>query len=257
LESTEPGLRARILQGIVGGGTAARLTIDRVWLAESDSATPNWNRCLKVFQRTFDLACTWNSPELAVAAMRGIAVILDEYVQDHAGALAEIESLTKRGKLDSHHINDRRASVYFSQGNYAAAEEEWRVALQRWPKGPSFDHGAAFAARSAGLAAARQGKWQAAAEWFSEIVNRLSEDETWFLAGAHADSGFAWWKAGKPDKAVDSLIEGWRLADTATSREKRSPRISHEKGCWSRDRLATPKRWRSRRRSRRTTGWNL
>jgi hypothetical protein len=85
LESTEPGLRARILQGIVGGGTAARLTIDRVWLAESDSATPNWNRCLKVFQRTFDLACTWNAPELAVAAMRGIAVILDEYVQDHAG----------------------------------------------------------------------------------------------------------------------------------------------------------------------------
>ena len=154
LESTEPRLRARILQGIVGGGTAARLAIDRVWLAESDSATPNWDRCLKVFQRAFDLACAWDVPELAVAAMRGIAVILDEYVQDHAAALAEIERLTKRGNLDSYHVNDRRACAYFSQGNYAAAEEEWRLALQRWPKGPLFDHGAAFAARSAGVSAA-------------------------------------------------------------------------------------------------------
>jgi len=214
LESLKPGLRLRILQGIVGEGTAARLAIDRVWLAESDSPARNWDRCLKVFQRTFDLACAWNASELAVAAMRGIAVILDEYVQDHAAALAEIERLTKRGRLESHHVNDRRACVYFSQGNYAAAEEEWRVALQRWPKGPSFDHGAAFAARSAGVSAARQGKWQGAAEWFSEIVNRLPDDEIWFRAGAYADAGFAWWKARSPDKGVGRLIEAWRLADT-------------------------------------------
>ena len=214
LESTESELRQRILHGLIGGGTAARLTIDRVWLAESDSPTPNWDRCLKTFQRTFDLAYAWNVPELAVAAMRGIVVILDEYIQNHAAALAELERLTKKGKLDSHHVNDRRACVYFSQGNYPAAEKEWRIALQRWPKGPSFDHGAAFAARGAGVSAARQGKWQASAEWFSEILNRLPDDETAFMAGAYADAGFAWWKAGKPDKAVNSLIEAWRLADT-------------------------------------------
>lgn len=214
MESTESELRQRILQGLIGGGTAARLAIDRVWLAESDSATPNWDGCLKTFQRTFDLACAWDVTELAVVAMRGIIVILDEYVQDHPAALAEIERLTKKGKLNSHHVNDRRACVYFSQGNYAAAEKEWRIALQRWPKESSFDHGAAFAARSAGVSAARQGKWQASAEWFSEILNRLPDDETAFMAGACADAGFAWWKAGKSDKAVSSLIEAWRLADT-------------------------------------------
>ena len=214
LESVEPGLRARVLQGIVGGGSAARLAIDRVWLAESDSSKPNWERCLKVLHRTFDLAYSWNVPDLAVAAMRGIAVVLDEYVQDHAAALAEVERLTKQGKLESHYVNDRRACIYFSQGNYVAAEEEWRAALKRWPKGPSFEHGAAFAARSAGISAARQGKWQAAAEWFSEILNRLADDEVWFRAGAYADAGFAWWQAGSPDKAVGSLIEAWRLADT-------------------------------------------
>jgi tetratricopeptide (TPR) repeat protein len=213
LESVKSPLRARILEGFIGGGTAARFAIDRVWLAESDSPTPSWDRCLKLFQRTFDLACAWRVPNLAVAAMRGIAVILDEYIKDHTKALAEIERLTKKGKLDSHHINDRRASVYFSHGNYAAAEEQWAIALQRWPKGPSFDHSAAFAARSAGVAAARQEKWKEAAEWFSEVLDRLSDDEIAFRAGAYADAGFAWWKAGCPDKAVTNLIEAWRLAD--------------------------------------------
>jgi tetratricopeptide (TPR) repeat protein len=214
LESLKSPLRTRILEGFVGGGIAARFAIDRVWLAESDSPTPNWDTCLQQFQRTFDLACVWRLPDLAVAAMRGIAVILDEYIKDHAAALAEIARLTKKGKLDSYHVNDRRACVYFSQGNYAAAEEEWRIALQRWPKGRSFDHGAAFAARTAGVSAARQGKWQVAAEWFSEILNRLPDDEIAFRAGAHADAGFAWWKANCPDRAINNLIEAWRLADT-------------------------------------------
>jgi tetratricopeptide (TPR) repeat protein len=214
LKSIDPELRERILQGFIGGGTAGRLAIDRAWLAESDKAAPDWIRCLDVFEHAFSLACVWSMPELAIAALRGIAVVLEEYVGDHDAALAAIARLAAQGGLDSHLINDRRASVYFSQGNYAAAEEEWRLALDRWPKGPSFDHGAAFAARSAGISAARQRKWQAAAKWFSKIPNRLAEDGTSFIAGAYADAGFAWWKAGHSDKAIDALIEAWRRADT-------------------------------------------
>ena len=183
-------------------------------------------------------------------------MILDEYVKDSAAALAEIDNLTKRGRLNSHHVNDRRASVCFSQGNYAAAEEEWRVALQRWPKGPSVDDGAAFAARSAGVSAARQGKWQAAAEWFSEILNRLPDDEIAFRAGAYADAGFAWWKAGRPDKAINSLIEGWRLADTLPLGKKICAHFTPEKllvmlllGC--------TKRWAKSRGRYRAPAWHV
>src|SRR6266436_2487016 len=49
---------------------------------------------------------------------------------------------------------------------------------------------------------------------FPKILNRLPDDEIAFRAGAYADAGFAWWKAGRRDKAVNSLIEAWRLADT-------------------------------------------
>ncbi len=149
-----------------------------------------------------------------MAALRGITVVLDEYIKDHDAALETLERLSREGDLDSHHVNDRRACVYFSQANYAAAEKEWTIALERWPKDPSFDHGAAFAARSAGISAARQDKWEAAAKWFLEIPNRLDENETAFIASAYADAGFAWWKAGHADKAVDALIEAWRRADS-------------------------------------------
>ena len=42
----------------------------------------------------------------------------------------------------------------------------------------------------------------------------MPEHEIWFRAGAYADAGFAWWKTGNFEKAVASLIEAWRLADT-------------------------------------------
>jgi tetratricopeptide (TPR) repeat protein len=120
------------------------------------------------------------------------------------------------GDLASHSVHDRRASIFFSEANYAAAEEEWHLALADWPtKLAPFDRSAAFAARSAGISAARQERWAAAADWFKEILPRLPTDEgTAFMAGAHADAGYCLWKAAKTDDAISALIEAWRLADT-------------------------------------------
>lgn len=216
LESTEPGLRDRILRGFIANGIGARTAIDRAWLAESDIETPDWTRCLRVLERTVSLARSWDFPELAIAGIRGIAIVLDEYLHDHRAAHAAIERLEKEGGFNSHELQDRRACVYFSESNYAAAEAQWRLALERWPKPLApFDHGAAFATRSAGVAAARQGRWEAAAGWFLEIPKRLpSSDDTWLVAGAYADAGFAFWKAGRSQDSVGALIEAWRQADT-------------------------------------------
>lgn len=230
LENIQPELRGRILRGFVVNGKEAQMAVDRAWLAESDLETPDWPHCLDVFEHTFSRACAWDFSELAIAAMRGIAIVLDEYICDHHAAHAAIERLVKEGGLDSHDVQDRQACVYFSEGNYAAAEEQWRLALRRWPQPRApFDSSAGFAARSAGVAAARQGRWEAAADWFLEIPKRLPSevkthghplptpgepDDTWFIAAAYADAGFAWWKAGRPREAVGALIESWRQADT-------------------------------------------
>lgn len=216
LDDEEPQFRERILLGFVGGGICVQMALDRAWLSESERQVPDWARCLKVFEQAFALGMKWECSPLAVAAMRGICVVLDEYIKDHQAAHKALDRMATSGGLAIHAIHDRRACIYFSEKNYSSAENEWRQALAEWPKKvASFDTGAAFAARSAGVSAARQERWEAAAEWFIQIVERLpTKNETAFMAGAYADAGFCLWKAGKPREMMSALIEAWRLAET-------------------------------------------
>jgi tetratricopeptide (TPR) repeat protein len=216
LENIEQDLRSRILRGFVGSGIEAQMALDRVWIAESESAIPDWPRCLEVLDRALKLGRTWKCPSLSAAAMRGISVVLDECVKDHRAAHEALNGMAAVGDLPSYAVHDRRACIYFSEGNYVAAEEGWRLALADWPQQTApFDMGAAFAARSAGISAARQERWLQAADWFQQIIERLTnKSETHFVAGAYADAGYCLWKAGKPCDAIVSLIEAWRLADT-------------------------------------------
>ncbi len=216
LDDEEPQFRERILLGFVGGGICVQMALDRAWLSESERQVPDWARCLKVFEQAFALGRKWECSPLAVAAMRGICVVLDEYIKDHRAAHEALDRMATLGGLASHAIHDRRACIYFSEKNYPSAEIEWRLALAEWPKNvASFDNGAAFAARSAGVSAARQKRWDAAAKWFIQIVERLpTKNEIAFMAGAYADAGFCLWKAGKPREMMSALIEAWRLAET-------------------------------------------
>lgn len=216
LETTEPDLRGRILIGFGGGGgIGARVAFDQTLFAEADRDVPDWENFLRVFERAFALGQKWESQPLATAAMRGICVVLDEYVKDHRAAHEALDRMSANGKLATYAMHDRRASIFFSETKYAAAEEQWQLALANWPRQLApFDKGAAFAARSAGISAARQERWIEASNWFKEIIERLPKtNETAFMAGAHADSGYCLWKVGKTSEAIASLIEAWRLVD--------------------------------------------
>ncbi len=133
LDDEEPQFRARILLGFVGGGIGVQLALDRAWLSESEQEIPNWTRCLQVFEQAFALGMKWGCRELAVSAMRGICVVLDEYVKDHQAAHMALDRMTVSGDLATYAIHDRRACIYFSEKNYASSEDEWRLALAEWP----------------------------------------------------------------------------------------------------------------------------
>jgi tetratricopeptide (TPR) repeat protein len=219
LESVDALLRERILRGFVGGGVEAQMAIDRVWLAESDKDNPNWERCLTLFERALMLGRTWSCIPLAGAASRGISTVLDEYVKDHGRAHQALNRLGSTGDLPLHVLHDRRACVFFSEEKYLDAEEEWKRALASWPrKLAPFDSGAAFAARSAGLCAARLKRWREAANWFKEIVVRVpTKSEVAMIAGANGDAGYCFWKGGMKADAVAALIDAWELASTLPS----------------------------------------
>lgn len=216
LNGIRADIRAKIIDGFRKNGSWLRFAIDKVWLHEADESEPQWDHCLAVLNHAFESAVSWQCEPLAIACLRGIAVILDEYQHRPEQAHSEIARLATFVDAESHEVYDRHASVFFSEGNYAAAEENWRIALSRWPPPAlSFDHSAAFAARSAGIAAANQEHWDAAATWFLEIPVRLpAPPETYFVAGARADAAFALWQAGRRQDAVNALVDAWQTADS-------------------------------------------
>lgn len=216
LESADGELRSRILRGVGACDFLLRLAIDRVWLRESERENPDWDRCLCVFERAFNCGGTWGLVSLQLAAVRGTSTVLDEYVGEHQGARDAIDRMAGSAVLVSYLLDDRRAATFFSEERFEEAERWWRRALESWPASEfPFDHSAAQAARSAGMAAARQGRWEAAAEWFLEIPRRLAEPRDPHLAaGGFADAGFAFWNAGKGVECVGALVSAWEHADS-------------------------------------------
>ena len=222
LEGMEAGLRDRILKGFVCSGLEIQMALDRVWLKESEREEPDWEHCLSVFRKGRELGLEWSCPWLATASMRASIVVIDEYLHDHSRAHQVLEEMAAPGDLLVYTVHDRRACVYFSEGDYRAAEDEWRIALEQWPEARApFDSHSAYAARSGGVAAARQSRWNEAADWFRLSIARLPKDDRpAYVAGCQAEVGYCLWLAGQKKEAIASLIEAWRLADTlATGRE--------------------------------------
>ena len=222
LDQADNEFRGSILKGFACSGIELQMALDRVWLGEADREHPDWNRCLRVYELALDLGRKWGFQTLSTSAMRGSAVVLDEYLLDHQRAHEVLDRMSSPGDLENHCVHDRRACIYFSEENYSSAEGEWRLALDAWPKPRApFDTGSAYAARSGGVAAARQCRWLEAAGWFRESIERLpTEKQTAYIAGAMADAGYCQWKAGDKKKALSSLIDAWLLVDTlATGRE--------------------------------------
>lgn len=63
------------------------LLLDRVWLAESKKAAPQWNECQRVFASIADFALIHKIPWLFGASIRARIVVLDEYQDDSEAAL--------------------------------------------------------------------------------------------------------------------------------------------------------------------------
>jgi hypothetical protein len=216
LRAAPPELRGRILRGFASNEAHLRLAFSRTWVAEAERETPDWNGCVRVFEKAYQLGLVWGFQELALAAISAIAVVQDEYLHDSVTAHATINRLASAAGLSSHQIDDRRATVYFNEGKFAEALDCWQRALSRWQKPTTpFDQSAAFAARSAGVAAAKLERWEASSAWFLEVQQFFPEpkDEA-FLAGALADAAYAHWKAGDSKQAVIVAIEAWRIADS-------------------------------------------
>jgi len=214
LNNLPPKVRQRILAALSREPNAYHL-VNSVWLGELKSESPDWSKCLEVFEKAFRYAVVWEVEPLLISAANAKAIILDEYLDKKSQALKYVQEVM--GKIDSFSktLNDRKATILLNQGRFFEALEIWRSLLPSWNPPPSeFNYLPIFAFRNAGIAASLIKNWKEAAEIFKEGGNRCTGKG--FLnqkAGFIADAGFYFFLAGQHKKAIDSFIEALEFLD--------------------------------------------
>ena len=71
LDELQPKIRALLLGDFENDSIYARILIDHVWMDEEDLETPDWARCLQVYDKVIERTIAWGYPHIASAAARG------------------------------------------------------------------------------------------------------------------------------------------------------------------------------------------
>lgn len=202
--------RQRILRGLKDAEVNARLLVDRAWLLEADREQPQWKACIRVFGKTMERAQSWKSPELLVAAARGMAIVCEEYLRKPEQAMTVLDRATDVLGHRVGILEDQRATIMLHQGKHSEALSIWESVLPTWvPPREAFDLQPVFACRGAAISAAHLGRWQRAAEFLEEGGRRAGEvGQRGMKAAFECDVGFALWKG----KVLKEAIQAWTIA---------------------------------------------
>lgn len=215
LDEIPATLRTRIFAGLRLLPLELRLLIDKVWLAESDRGEPDWPSCLATLRKAVTLGVKWEILDLAVAAVKALSLIQDEYLHDRTAALAELDRAAADLRLDSHLIDDQRALVLFHLGRHSEAISLWEKAFAQWPAvNEPHDSTPALAARFAGMAAAAGENWLLSGQWFRRGYESLARGGDQALAaGLLTDAAFAFWRGGAKAECVKAFGDALPIVD--------------------------------------------
>ena len=207
LDELDPKDRTLLLVDFEDDGVESRLLIDGVWWTEANLETPDWIKCLEVFDRVIEKSITWDYPHIAAASARGKAIICDEYLDDRGTAHKVLqEIISKVGPLPI--IEEEQAFIYFHQECYKEALNIYERILPEWnpPSRELLDVIPLEAHRRAAMCAAHLGDWKKAATFFEDGVTRTQNIESpEKQIGLYVDAGFAYFKAGNMFNCIKLL----------------------------------------------------
>lgn len=210
LEGLTESERTVALRAMSRGRPQVFLLLDRIWLAEEKKEKPNWNSLVALFERVHRAALSWGAEVFAIAAVRAIAVVRSEYLNDSAGALALLATVETQDPEMLSVVSEQRGKIHLFERKFPEAQGYFEAAIDHhdWS---DFNHlGKIFCLQSAGTAAGFAGDWPAAARHFgtgAELAQR--EKLPVRAAGLLADAGFALWQTGDKPAALA------RFADVA------------------------------------------
>lgn len=201
----------RLLKLIDDHDTLPKRIVDNVWLDQIDSKTPDWQKALAQLEKIREFTLRNKAVNISAIAVRSIALIKNEYLQDKKGAVKAIADGIKA--LDKHpELINYEAKIAFIDRDYITALKIWNRVLPDLAK-----HGdltAAFAYRDAAVAAAQTNDWVTAAKYFKSASSYTGkQNEKIFRTQCIADYGFALWKLKKYPECLDTFAEVIDLFD--------------------------------------------
>ena len=206
LDEFQPKIRALLLANFEDHSIEPQLLIDGVWLSEAQLDSPDWTRCLQVFDKVIERTIAWGYPHIAAASARGKAIIHDEKLNNSDTAHKVLQDIaSKVGALPV--IEEAQAVVYLHQEHYRKALNIYERILPEWtPPSEQLDIGPLEEYRQAAICAASLGDWEKAATFLEDGAKRTQKIEsTERYIGLYADAGFAHFKAGNMVESIKLL----------------------------------------------------
>ena len=215
LDELDPKDRTLLLADFGGDNIESQLLIDGVLLSEAQIDSPDWIRCLQVFDKVIEKTIEWDYLHLAAASARGRAIIHDVYLHDPDTAQKSLQDAVSKIGLFSA-IEETQAVLYFNQKCYKESLDIHEHLLSK-PKPPleKSDIRVLEGYRQAAICAAFLEDWIKAATFFvkaSQISKNLDDPKS--DIGLSADAGFAQFKAGNMLDGIKLLNQALQKFDT-------------------------------------------
>ncbi|MHB8162665.1 MAG: hypothetical protein ACYDGT_09255 [Thermoleophilia bacterium] len=189
-------------------------------MSEVDNEDPDWPVCLSIFEKTLELAIAWKAENLAIATIRAIAIIKDEYLNDASDALEFIKKY--QNQYTSPFLKDEESSIYFGMEQYAKTLKICEEILPSWvPLIEFHDYTTIFTYRKAGISAAKLEDWQKSGNLFqdgAERANLLNYPIS--HAALFVDASYSFYKAHSYPSMLHALKEAFQVLEKLSEQEE-------------------------------------
>lgn len=222
LDALPEATRGRLLARLRDRPEEAGYMVSHPWVAERSGddqldGRPRAETYLGLARQ----AAGWGETELAVRCHVARSVMLDEYADDEAGALAALQ-LAEDELGPNLALSRARAKVAYRRRRHGDALVLLREVMQGGLRQDAVER--MFLCREAAISASELGAWDEGLDWFCQALAAAEEVKSDTLQvgvlGLRADVALAQWRCGQHDQALRglwSVLEAMGEVDPAAS----------------------------------------
>lgn len=220
--------RSRVIGDCVANPEDFTHILNHAWLVEHTAESIDGKRYAKLYDRMAHQALMWSAPAVAARCFVAKSIMLDEYADDDAAALASLSDAIKL--CGSEWVLSRaRAKILYRRRDHQGALE-----LMRQIAEAAHEHGGveqAFLMREAAVSAAELGRFHEAETWFDQAREAAasvgSDKMNAIAAGLRADAASAACSDGRTTEALVKLAQALEEIEAITPSSSLQAEYTH------------------------------